>query len=51
VCFGGPELDVLCITTARIGLSEASLSTEPNAGDVFLYRVGVKGLPEAEYQP
>ena len=51
VCFGGPELDVLCVTTARIGLSEASLSTEPNAGDVFLYRVGVKGLPEAEYQP
>lgn len=50
VCFGGPDLDVLCITTARIGLSEASLSTEPNAGDVFLYRVGVKGLPEAEYQ-
>jgi L-arabinonolactonase len=51
VCFGGPELDVLCITTARIGLSEASLSTEPNAGDVFLFRVGVKGLPEAEYLP
>jgi sugar lactone lactonase YvrE len=51
VCFGGPDLDVLCITTARIGLSAASLGTEPNAGDVFLYRVGVKGLPEAEYQP
>jgi sugar lactone lactonase YvrE len=51
VCFGGPDLDVLCITTARIGLSAARLSTEPNAGDVFLYRVGVKGLPEAEYQP
>jgi L-arabinonolactonase len=51
VCFGGPDLDVLCITTARIGLSDASSSAEPNAGDVFLYRVGVKGLPEAEYQP
>jgi L-arabinonolactonase len=51
VCFGGPDLDVLCITTARIGLSEASSRTQPNAGDVFLYRVGVKGLPEAEYQP
>jgi L-arabinonolactonase len=50
VCFGGPDLDVLCITTARIGLSAASLSAEPNAGDVFLYRVGVKGLPEAEYR-
>ena len=51
VCFGGPDLDVLCITTARIGLSDASSRTEPNAGDVFLYRVGVRGLPEAQYQP
>ena len=51
VCFGGPDLDVLCVTTARIGLSEASSRTQPNAGDVFLYRVGVKGLAEAEYQP
>jgi L-arabinonolactonase len=51
VCFGGPDLDVLCITTARIGLSGASSHKEPNAGDVFLYRTGVKGLPEAEYQP
>ena len=49
VCFGGPDLDVLCVTTARVGLSDADLSAEPNAGDVFLYRVGVKGLPEAEY--
>jgi sugar lactone lactonase YvrE len=50
VCFGGPDLDVLCVTTARTGLSDAALRTQPNAGDVFLYRVGVKGLPEAEYQ-
>jgi hypothetical protein len=24
---------------------------EPSAGDVLLYRVGVQGLPEAEYRP
>jgi sugar lactone lactonase YvrE len=41
----------MCITTARIGLSEASSRTQPHAGDVFLYRVVVKGLPEAEYHP
>jgi sugar lactone lactonase YvrE len=51
VCFAGPDLDVLCITTARTGLSEAALLGEQNAGDVFLYRVGVQGLPEAEYRP
>jgi len=51
VCFAGPDLDVLCVTTARTGLSEAALLGEQNAGDVFLYRVGARGLPEAEYRP
>jgi L-arabinonolactonase len=51
VCFGGPELDVLCVTSAREGLSEATLLSEPHAGAVFLYRTGVQGLPEPEYQP
>jgi L-arabinonolactonase len=51
VCFAGPDLDVLCVTTARAGLSEANLLGEHNAGDVFLYRVGVQGLPEVEYRP
>jgi L-arabinonolactonase len=51
VCFAGPELDVLCVTTARVGLSEAALLGEQSAGDVLLYRVGVQGLPEAEYRP
>lgn len=51
VCFAGPDLDMLCVTTARIGLTEAALLGEQNAGDVFLYRVGVQGLPEAEYRP
>jgi sugar lactone lactonase YvrE len=51
VCFGGPDLDVLCVTSAREGLSEATLLSEPHAGAVFLYRTGVQGLPEPEYQP
>jgi L-arabinonolactonase len=50
VCFAGPDLDVLCVTSARADLSEAALRNEPEAGDVFLYRVGVRGLPEAEYR-
>lgn len=50
VCFGGPDLDILCVTTARDGLDRASLETELNAGDVFLYHLGVTGLPECEYR-
>ncbi|HEY6452337.1 MAG TPA: SMP-30/gluconolactonase/LRE family protein [Steroidobacteraceae bacterium] len=49
VCFGGPDLDLLCVTSAREGLDEARLQAEPHAGAVFLYRTGVQGLPEPEY--
>jgi L-arabinonolactonase len=51
VCFAGPDLDVLCITSARENLDPSMLDAEPNAGDVFLYRAGVQGLPESEYRP
>jgi sugar lactone lactonase YvrE len=50
VCFAGPDLDILCVTSAREGLDGAALDADPNAGDVFLYRIGVQGLPESEYQ-
>ena len=50
VCFGGPDLDVLCVTSAREGLDGSTLRAEPHAGDVFLYRPGVQGLPEPEYR-
>lgn len=46
VSFGGPALDMLCITSARDGLSQPALLAEPEAGHVFLFRVGVRGLPE-----
>jgi L-arabinonolactonase len=49
-CFAGPNLDVLCVTSAREGLNESTLQSEPHAGAVFLYRTGVQGLPEPEYQ-
>jgi L-arabinonolactonase len=50
VCFAGPELDILCVTTARADLDAATLHAEPHAGDVFLYRTGARGLPEPEYR-
>lgn len=49
VCFGGPGLDILCVTSAREDLNDATLRAEPHAGDVFLYRTGIQGLPESEY--
>ncbi len=49
VCFAGPDLDVLCVTSACENLDAATLQAEPNAGAVFLYRPGVRGLPESEY--
>jgi sugar lactone lactonase YvrE len=49
VTFAGPARDFLCVTTARHGLSEAALAGETGAGNVFVYNVGVQGLPEARY--
>jgi L-arabinonolactonase len=49
VCFAGPDLDVLCVTSARENLDAATLGAEPHAGDVFLYRTDVQGLPESAY--
>jgi L-arabinonolactonase len=50
VCFAGPNLDILCVTSAKAGLDDSRLHDEPHAGDVFLYRVGTQGLPESEYR-
>jgi sugar lactone lactonase YvrE len=43
--FGGPDLDVLYITTARRGLSPAEVAQQPLAGGLFSTRPGVKGIP------
>lgn len=43
--FGGPDMDVLYFTTAQKGREEADASPEPEAGNIFAAKVGVKGLP------
>jgi len=45
VAFGGVDLDLLFVTSAREGLSPAQLAREPQAGDLFVYRTGARGLP------
>ena len=49
-CFGGPSLDRLFATTARVGLDEADLVAQPTAGAIFVASdVGAAGLPEHRF--
>ena len=50
VAFGGPNLDLLFVTTARAGLSTGALAAQTGAGNVFVYNVGMQGLPENRFK-
>jgi xylono-1,5-lactonase len=47
--FGGPELDQLFITSARVGLNAEALAAQPNAGGLFMTRPGVIGIEERPF--
>jgi sugar lactone lactonase YvrE len=49
VAFGGQELDLLFVTSARIGLSAERLADEPMAGGLLVYRTGFTGLPASRF--
>jgi L-arabinonolactonase len=49
--FGGPDLDLLFVTSARDGLREGQLADQPLAGDLFIFRTGFKGLPAIDWRP
>jgi sugar lactone lactonase YvrE len=51
VCFGGPDLDLLFVSTAREKLDTETLTPQPQAGDVFVFRTPYRGLPENRYRP
>lgn len=48
--FGGPNLDILYITTATQSLTPEGVEAQPLAGSVFAAVPGVRGLPEPEYE-
>jgi sugar lactone lactonase YvrE len=48
--FGGPDRDVLFITTARVELTETVLSGQPHAGCLLAAEVGVAGPAAAPYR-
>ncbi len=45
-CFGGPGLDRLYVTSARLGVDAAALAAQPLAGAVLVLAPGVRGLPQ-----
>lgn len=51
VCFGGPDLKTLYITSARTGRSPEELDLLPHSGSLFSMRVDVPGLPEYRFDP
>jgi sugar lactone lactonase YvrE len=49
VGFGGDDLDELFITTAWYGLDQENRTKQPQAGDLFRVKTGIKGLAEPEF--
>jgi sugar lactone lactonase YvrE len=49
VCFGGPDLRTLYITTARRFLTRQQLRDEPWSGSLLAFEVEVAGLPERRF--
>ena len=43
--FGGPDLDVLYVSSAAIEMTPADFAKAPDAGGLFALDVGVRGLP------
>ena len=47
--FGGPEMNELFITSARVGMDAAALKKYPQAGGVFQLITNVTGMPTYEF--
>ena len=50
VAFGGDDLSLLFVTSARDGLTAAELAEDRNAGSLFVFEAEVIGLADAEYR-
>ena len=46
---GGPKLDILYITSARLGLTETELTRQPLAGSIFSLPVDTAGISAFRY--
>jgi len=50
VAFGGGDMNLLFVTTAKVGLTAEQLKQQPQAGNLFIYRTPYTGLPESRFK-
>lgn len=48
--FGGPDMNLIFVTSAREGLDGQSLSAFPKSGGLFVLRTNARGLPGYRYR-
>jgi L-arabinonolactonase len=51
VAFGGPNLDLMFVTSGRDGLNGDELMRQPHNGDVFVYEAHIPGLADGRFIP
>ncbi len=49
--FGGPDLDLLFVTTAREGLNSKQLAEHPLSGHLLVYQTRYRGIPLDRFYP
>jgi L-arabinonolactonase len=49
MAFGGDDYSILAVTSARIGLSDDALASQPEAGNLFIFKTDFRGLPESRF--
>ena len=49
--FGGPDLNMLFITTAYQGMTPETRKAEPEAGNLFIFQTDIKGIADPVFMP
>lgn len=47
--FGGPDRNIVFVTSARMGLSQGELDKHPQSGGLFIFRTNACGTPGYRY--
>ena len=51
LAFGGPDMDLVFVTSAREGLDAGALEASPQSGHLFVLRTNARGLPGNRFIP
>lgn len=49
--FGGSELNILFVTSAKQGLDQQQLQKDSEAGNIFIYQTDVTGIIDSKFKP